>query len=360
MELEFHQLELRYQALRRTSPEQERRLLASLADKGQQTPIVVVKGEEAQRYVVVDGYKRIRGLKRLRQDTVQATVWVLEEVEALILERLMHNTEAPSALEQGWLLRELHGRFGLDAEELARRFDRSPSWVSRRLSLVKELPEEIQQRVRTGEIQPHAAMKYLVPLARANLSDCLSLLEGIRSRRLTTRQMGKLYAAYVSGDERTRELLRQQPLLFLKAEEEALSPLPVELTPFEGLKSDLNLLANVARRVLRRLRQGLGLKLRPDEREQTRWLYLQAKTDFEQLSQRCQRELTDAGSEHTNCDLEATKTGTWHPKDCASVGDFSRSCPQGSPTGQSGGSFDRKSGESRDLSDGHRRTISEL
>lgn len=351
MELEFHQLELRYQALRRTSPERERRLLASLADKGQQIPIVVVKGKEPERYVVVDGYKRVRGLKRLRQDTVEATVWVLGEAEALILERLMHNAETPSALEQGWLLRELHERFGLGAEELARRFDRSPSWISRRLSLVKELPEEIHKRVRTGEIQPHAAMKYLVPLARANLPDCLSLLEGIRSCRLTTRQMGKLYAAYVSGDERTRELLRQQPLLFLKAEAEAHSPLTVELTPFEGLKSDLNLLASVARRVLRRLRQGLGLRLRPDEREQAQWLYMQAKTDFEQLSRRCQKELTDAGSEHTNGDLEAGKTGTWQPEDCESVGDFSRSRPQGLPAGHSGGSFDRKSGESRALSE---------
>lgn len=68
MELEFHHLDLRYEALRRSSPERERRLIASLVDIGQQSPIVVVKAEEAQQYVVVDGYKRIRGLKRLKKD----------------------------------------------------------------------------------------------------------------------------------------------------------------------------------------------------------------------------------------------------------------------------------------------------
>ena len=42
MELEFHQLELRYERLRVQQPARERRLLASLADAGQQMPIVVV------------------------------------------------------------------------------------------------------------------------------------------------------------------------------------------------------------------------------------------------------------------------------------------------------------------------------
>jgi hypothetical protein len=42
MELELHQLDLRYQDLRRRSPLGERQLLASLAEIGQQMPIVVV------------------------------------------------------------------------------------------------------------------------------------------------------------------------------------------------------------------------------------------------------------------------------------------------------------------------------
>ena len=58
MELEFHQLDLRYEALRRRAPEREKRLLASLAEHGQQTPIVVVGGEAGKR-IVVDGYKRV-------------------------------------------------------------------------------------------------------------------------------------------------------------------------------------------------------------------------------------------------------------------------------------------------------------
>lgn len=42
-------------------PARQRRVLVSLAEGGQQTPIVVVAAEgAADRYVVIDGYKRAR------------------------------------------------------------------------------------------------------------------------------------------------------------------------------------------------------------------------------------------------------------------------------------------------------------
>ena len=179
MDLEFHQLDCRYESLRVRQPERERRLLASLADHGQQTPIVIVRGGEA--YVVVDGYKRVRCLKRLRRDSVAGFLWEMSEPDALILRQMVHAEGGVSALEQGWLLRALHEGHALRLADLARRFDRSVSWVSRRLALTRELPEAVQERVREGRIVPHAAMKYLVPLARANEADCLRLVEAIQA-----------------------------------------------------------------------------------------------------------------------------------------------------------------------------------
>ena len=150
MELEFHQLDRRYEALRTTSRERDSRVLASLARDGQQLPVVVVADVQADRYILVDGYKRVRGLLKLGEDLVRATCWDLPEPEALLLGRLMRSAESESALEQAWLLRELQGRFELSLEDLARRFGRSPSWVSRRLGLVQDLPDAIQQLVRQG------------------------------------------------------------------------------------------------------------------------------------------------------------------------------------------------------------------
>jgi hypothetical protein len=113
------------------------------------------------------------------------------------------------------LLRTLHEDHGLPLEALARRFDRSVSWVSRRLSLVRTLPEAVQH-VQDGRLGPHAAMKYLVPVARANAADCLRLVETIAPHRLSTRQIGRLYHLYINGPDATRDLVVSDPLLVLR------------------------------------------------------------------------------------------------------------------------------------------------
>jgi len=88
MQLEFHQLDRRCEHLRARHPFAQRRLLASLAETGQQTPSVVVATEgRADRYLVIDGYKRLAALQQMVRDTVEAVVWPMSAAEALPLDR---------------------------------------------------------------------------------------------------------------------------------------------------------------------------------------------------------------------------------------------------------------------------------
>ena len=293
MELEFHELDLRYEHLRRRVPEREKRLLASLALTGQQCPIVVVGGDGIRR-VVVDGYKRVRALRQLKVDTVAATSWELAEVDALVCERLMRASGGDDAFEQGWLLRELEERFGLTQQELAQSFDKSVSWVCRRLSLVKELPEEIQERVRRGELVPHAAMKYLVPLARANRQACLALVESLGKRKPSSRQMGAVYGAWLAGDVAQRERIVADPWLFLRAQEEARRADNAEKPPVQQLLGDLGALGGICRRSCTRLRAGIVQRLADLEREEVGRCLLQARADTKALFGFLERELGDA------------------------------------------------------------------
>lgn len=298
VDLELHQLELRYEELRTRHPGRERRLLASLAETGQQVPIVVVAAEHAGRYVVVDGYKRVRALRRLGADVVRATIWELGEPEALVLERLLRTGEADSPLEQGWFLRELMSRFGLRAEELARRFDRSSSWVSTRLGLVRDLPEVVQVLVRQGAIGAHGAMKYLVPFARANLEDCLRLARAIAPLSLSSRQLGELYAVYQGGEAHTRELVLSSPALVLRAREEARRAGTKEQTPGALLLADFGILGSVARRAHQRVRQHAD-SLSPREREDLVRCAGAAWADLASLWRRLEREVPDAQAAHS-------------------------------------------------------------
>jgi len=339
MDLEFHQLDLRYAHLRVRHPARERRLLASLADTGQQMPIVVVAVPEAA-HVVVDGYKRVRCLLRLHRDTVHAVAWAMGEAEALIFRQLLH-TEAPdSAIEHGWVLRTLHEDHGLPLEHLARRFDRSVSWVSRRLSLVRDLPAAIQQRVQDGRIVAHAAMKYLVPLARANRADCLRLVEAISAHALSTRQVGRLYQTYLAGPAAVRDLVTRDPLLVLRLEQERTrggADPPIAPAAADAFIRDVEIVAAVARRAAGRLRAGLALPLA--DRTRAWRACCEAEADVRQLHHRCAQEIHDARSGDTHDDSGLADARAGGPPDCPHPADLAGRgadgagdrCPVGAP-----------------------------
>jgi len=252
MQLEFHQLDRRWEHLRVRHPARQRRLLASLADSGQQTPIVVVAAEgQADRYVVIDGYKRILALEQLGRDTVEAVVWPMSEAAAVLLDRSLRLSEHETALEVGWLLAELERRFDYGLDELARRFDRSVSWVSRRLALVEVLPEAIQQQVREGKVLAQVALKFLVPVARQSLEDCQRMAGIFAQHHCDTRQAGQLYAAWRKGAPAIRKRILDDPELFFKTQRQAQEKAP----PGTGaeLLRDLEMVVAILNRAQRRL-----------------------------------------------------------------------------------------------------------
>jgi ParB family transcriptional regulator, chromosome partitioning protein len=310
VELEFHQLELRYERLRVARPEAERRLLASLVEIGQQVPIVVTQDAVEGQFVVIDGYKRVRSLRRLARDTVGASCWPGKEAEALIVTRLMQTAEPETALEQSWLLAELRERFAFTLEQLAQRFGHSVSWVSRRLALVEELPDSIQQQVQRGEIVAHGAAKYLVPLARANRQVCLELVEAMGSTRLSSHDWGILYTAYQTGNWVTRQRLLEAPLMFLKTHKQAQASPSIEPGLGDSLLSDLEILSSTARRAGRRLRGGVLRNLSDRDRQDLARCLHQSVHEIERMTERFHQEMGNAGSEHTSRDSETAATGT--------------------------------------------------
>src|SRR5207244_1615837 len=127
--------------------------IASLAEQGQQVPVIVVAKDE--RFVLIDGYLRVESLARLGQDTVIATAWALSEAEALLHHRHLL-CGAISALEDAWLLARLRDQ-GLSLDELGRRLCRSKSRVPRRLALCRALTAVAQARGPARAIPPPRA-----------------------------------------------------------------------------------------------------------------------------------------------------------------------------------------------------------
>lgn len=249
VDVDLHQLELRHHDLRIHDGDQRRRLIGSVAEIGQQVPVIVIR--EAERFVLIDGYLRVDALRRLGRDTAAATTWPVTEIEALLHRR--HLVAAgPAAIEDAWLLDRLRGH-GLSMDDLARRLCRSKSWVSRRFGLLDALAVSVQERVRAGTIPPHAAMKYLVPLARANRQHCELLIAGLGETHVSDRELGALYTAWKRADRAGKQRLVAEPLLFLRA---LASTAPVPDDDATSLHKDLTTLAAIAWRAGRRARDG--------------------------------------------------------------------------------------------------------
>ncbi|HWB97654.1 MAG TPA: ParB N-terminal domain-containing protein, partial [Bryobacteraceae bacterium] len=322
MQLEFHQLDRHWEQLRVRHASRQRRLLASLAESGQQTPIVVVAAEgHAGRYVIIDGYKRVAALEQLGRDTVEAVVWPMSEADAVLLDRSLRLSEHETALEQGWLLAALEERFGYGLEKLARRFDRSASWVSRRLALVEVLPEAIQQQVREGRIPAQVAMKSLVPMARHDLEDCQRMAAIFVRHRSDTREAGQLYAAWRRASPTIRKRLLDAPELFFKTQRHARENAPAG-TGVELLR-DLETVAAIVHRAYRRLAGAAVMELDRAQCESGRHrierIQHQLRRIAEQLSQ---EQEPHAESGKTHHDSGALGRGSQQAQDLTSAGNL--------------------------------------
>jgi hypothetical protein len=209
----------------------------------------------------------------------------MSAAEALVLERSLRCSPQESALEQGWLLVEMEQSFGYGLEELARRWDRSVSWVTRRMALVELLPESMQQQVREGKLGAQVAMKYLVPMARINLEECARMASAFVQQHCNTREAGQLYAAWREGSSVVRERILAEPELFLKTQR----PVPASRPAAAGVERDLEMAVAILRRTGRRLAAALpemdGLR-----QEQAQCQIASARQELERMAVRIGKE----------------------------------------------------------------------
>jgi ParB family transcriptional regulator, chromosome partitioning protein len=329
MQLEFHQLDRRWEHLRVRHPARQRRLLASLAEAGQQTPIVVVAAEDqVDRYVVIDGYKRIAALAQLGRDTVDAVVWPMSEAAAVLLDRSLRLSEHETALEVGWLLAELERRFDYGLDELARRFDRSVSWISRRLALVEVLPEAIQQQVREGKILAQVALKFLVPVARQSLEDCHRMAAIFDQHHSDTREAGQLYAAWRKGLPAIRKRILDDPELFFKAQRLAQEKAPAG-TGAELLR-DLEMVMAIVNRAHRRLTGAAAAELDEQQSKAARHQIERIQKQLHRIDEEIPEKKLHVESSATDHDSGTEHTGSEQTRDRAGAGDLPRGGTQSS------------------------------
>lgn len=323
MQIELHQLELRHAALRAADPARRRKLVAALSDAGQQVPVVVVAADApaADRYILIDGYVRVDVLHSLGRDTVEATVWTMAETDALIA-RFHLEGRARSTLEEAWLLEHLTCDEGLSLEDVGRRLCRTKSWVSRRLGLRKVLTSEMRAKVAAGQIPPQAAMKYLLPLARANGEHARALIGNLGAHRISVRQLGRLYAAYRATDAVGRARICNSPLMFLQMDGQAARVEQAQSSAVDRLVTDLGAIAGMCGRARRRACAEISVDEMLVARDRIWMAVTAARGAFGILDHEIGRRLRDDRPGATDGDLRVAEQGPGDPGNRAGAADL--------------------------------------
>ena len=217
LEADLHRLDLRFSALRVRQPRAVERLARSIEHSGQLMPVVAVHEKPTAPWVLIDGYLRLEALRRLSRDTARVELWACPLAQALLLVLVRVQGRAWEAIEEGAVMRELVGPCGLSQREVARQTGRDVSWVSRRLTLLEELPETVFAAVCAGELSTWAAVRILAPLARANTEQAQILLAALQRDPLSTRQLRAWYQHFQKANRQQRERMLAQPHLFCQA-----------------------------------------------------------------------------------------------------------------------------------------------
>jgi ParB family transcriptional regulator, chromosome partitioning protein len=219
--IEIAHLNLRYSHTRIRSTAAVLRMAETIERFGQISAVLVVPGATPPEHVLIDGYLRVAALKRCGQDMVHAQIWPDKEASALI--HVLAKGRSWDIFEQAALLKELYGQHQLTQAQIARLLGKDKSWVSRRISFLTLLPDEILDAVRNGHISSWSAQRVLAPLARANPEHAAKIVEHLKKESLSTRDLALFFDHYKKANRNTRQNMVDQPHLFLKVLENTTS-----------------------------------------------------------------------------------------------------------------------------------------
>lgn len=222
----------RYGNLRLVNPGAYAAMERSIAQYGQVTPVVV--GQPAgSKYEMVDGFKRYRAGKKLGLKSLSCRVLKGKD-RALKSAMLYLNTQVSSIgdLEQGMIIQSFYKEDGLSQVEIAKLLGRHKSWVSRRLSLVERLSDEVIEQMRLGLVSSSIGRE----LALLPCGNQRGALKTLQKYRFTVRETARLVSLLMNQPAWNHETILNFPEEILSARQ---SPRPKKsvmdsLTKFYG------------------------------------------------------------------------------------------------------------------------------
>ena len=199
-EISLDEFDLSLSEMRIINPKWVVRIQNSMWLHGQLQPVVVRLNDG--KYQVIDGIKRVLAATELMMETLQCYVLNVDLKQAKLLV-LSYNRphQSMEVWEEAMVLDDLAKKHDLSQQSLSRLTGYSRSWVSRRLSLVSKIDEQIVSEIKMGVINSSHA-RALIKLPRGNQVEVASV---ITSQGLTSRQSDALVEAYLAAENQDQQ-----------------------------------------------------------------------------------------------------------------------------------------------------------
>ncbi len=247
-------LDLRYETYRLRNDAAEARVLASIAERGIEQPLRGVDTPLGR--LLLDGFKRYRCAKKLN---IECLPYVsLGEEEATGIVSLMRATEQKtlSIIEQARFVVELLSMHNMSMADVAETLSRSKAWVSMRRSLLKEMPQAVQEILFRGAFPVYSYMATLRPFMRMNgvgPKEIEQFVQAVAGQRLSVREIGLLAQGYFRGPASLREAISQGNWKWSLQQMQSVSEDPEGCSDFERtVLRDLEQLLKLMGRVVTR------------------------------------------------------------------------------------------------------------
>ena len=223
-EVTLDKLDLSLSEMRIINPHWVAKIQSSMWVHGQLQPVVV--RPYSGSYQVIDGIKRVYAATELMLNSLKCYVLDvdLKQAKLLVLSYNRRN-QSMDVWEEAMVLTDLIKRHGLNQQSLSKLTGYSRSWVSRRLSLISKVDEQVVSEIKMGVINSSQA-RALIKLPRCKQ---MMVARVIVSLDLPSRQCDTFVRAFLSA----RDEARQQYLLECPQEAfESREPEP-EFRPWE-------------------------------------------------------------------------------------------------------------------------------
>lgn len=252
-DVEITGFDLRYEGCRMRHAGAERALFASILECGIRDPLEGVDTGDGLR-ILLNGFKRYRCAVRLGIGSVPYSSLGSDEAMGIIQLIRISNTKSLSILEQAKLIDDLKNVHKMGVLEIARKLERSKSWVSVRIGIIGEMSETVREKIFSGAFPVYSYMYTLRRFIRINCvgkDDVDEFVTSVAGKNLSIRDIGHLAYGYFKGPDDLREQIRRGDIAWGLERMKQMSQEPGDCSELERrMLGDLEIMQKYMQRVM--------------------------------------------------------------------------------------------------------------